>query len=157
MAAPTIADGASYRGQVVTLEQWEETNYDGDGAFATKAVPVPYWATTAMFYLSNVLVAGTTGTVDFTLKTLDPILFDSTTGVAPLGDWDGITQVTNTTNQLITIEIGPEITADDTGSATASCRYGVRAVLPRWILYTLTFDSGTEDEDYTGHLAVEFR
>lgn len=157
MAAPTIKTINSQGVQAYTvLETWAHTNYTSDtpttGAFAP-----PPWASHMLMYLNNDVVAGTSGLVDFKLEVVNPNNFDVAEGVAALGDWDGITQVTNTTNQLILIEVGPDVTADDTGSATASCRYGVRAVLPRWIYYTLTFDSTTEDEDYTGSLCVEFR
>jgi hypothetical protein len=158
MAAPTIKEihpqGA---GHVTVLEEWEITDGVGFTTPAVKAFSPPTWATDMVVYLHNTLVAGTTDTVDFKMEVVDPVNFDVATGTTPLGDWDGITQVTSTTNQLITIEVGPDVTADDTGSATASCRYGVRAVLPKWVLYTLTFNVGDLDEDYTGHLAVEFK
>jgi hypothetical protein len=158
MAAPTVTRiNAEAAGAYTVLETWAETNYTTNGAHATKAFSPPAWARWMVMYLNNDVVAGTSGTVDFKLEVVNPNNFDTAEGVSPLGDWDGITQVTNTTNQQIVIEVGPEVTTDDTGSATASCRYGVRAVLPRWIYYTLTFDSGTEDEDYTGSLAVEFK
>lgn len=156
MAAPTIKRLDAWAANAKTvLETWAHVNYTSDTP-TTGAFSPPTWARRMMVYLNNDVVAGTTGLVDFKLEIINPNNFDVAEGVALLGDWDGITQVTNTTNQLIVIEVGPEVTADDSGSATASCRYGVRAVLPTWVYYTLTFDSGTEDEDYTGSLTVEF-
>lgn len=156
MAAPTLKSLTVAVGNRTVLETWAHVNYTSDTA-TTGAFSPPGWARWMVIYLNNDVVAGTTGLVDFKLESVNPNNFDVAEGVIPLGDWDGITQVTNTTNQQIVIEVGPEVTADDTGSATASCRYGVRAILPTWVYYTLTFDSTTEDEDYTGSLVVEFR
>lgn len=143
-----------YGGTAAT--QWLEaqtiTNQSEDTRVWARAVTVPGWAHSGTFFLNVTAMAGDTPLLDFKLETVDPI---NLTSVAPLGDWDGITQKTGSA-ALITVEIGPRITADDTGSATASCRYGVNATLPPVILYTITTDGTTNTEDYTFTLAVHW-
>lgn len=134
------------------LENQTITNQSETSKVHARAVTPPSWAHSATFFLNVTAMGGTSPLLDFKLETVDPI---DLTSVAPLGDWDGITQKTGTA-ALITVEIGPRITADDTGSATAACRYGVNATLPPVILYTITTDGTTDDEDYTFTLAVHW-
>ena len=126
-------------------------------ATVTKAVKVPSWAHSCAFLLNVTVMTGTSPLLDFALKGVDPFTLD-TTHVWNLGDWDGITQLTAAAAPvLVCVDVGPEIVADDTGSATASCRYGVMASLPPYIVYSITYDGTTHDEDYTATLEVFFR
>lgn len=131
---------------------------DASATTATsKAVPVPQWATSALWLLSVTTMAGTSPLIDFTLKGVNPWSLD-TTHTWNLGDWDGITQLTSAASPvMVAIDVGPGITADDTGSATASCRYGVEASLPPMIVYTHTYDGTTQDEDYAYTISVFFK
>ena len=123
----------------------------------TKGVRVPSWARTCHFLLNVTVMGGTSPLLDFALKGVDPATLD-TTHVWNLGDWDGITQLTGAVAPvLVCVDVGPAIVADDTGSATASCRYGVMASLPPVIVYSITYDGTTHDEDYTATLEVFFR
>lgn len=153
MAAPTQV-ALNQSGHTV-LESQVITNQTANSATIVKAFNPPRWAQAMTMYLNITSMDGTSPLLDFKLEQVDPSDFD-TSAVTPLGDWDGITQVTAATNSLITIEVGPGVTADDTGSATASCRYGVRANIPTWVMYTITTDGTTDDEDYTFTLSVEF-
>ena len=123
----------------------------------TKAVRVPGWARTCHFLLNVTVMGGSSPLLDFGLQTVDPTTL-GTTHVGNLGDWDGITQLTGAAAPvLVTVDVGPNIVADDTGSATASCRYGVCCSLPAVIVYYITYDGTTHDEDYTATLQVLFR
>lgn len=123
----------------------------------TKGVHVPDWATSCCWLLNVTNMGGTTPLIDFKLEGIDPWTL-TTTHVWPLGDWDGITQLTtNGSTPKVAIDVGPNITADDTGSATASCRYGVNASLPPVIVYTYTTDGTTDDEDYDFTISVFFK
>lgn len=157
MAAPTVATlNAQGVGAYTLLENQAITNQTANTATIVKAISPPRWAQWGIFYLNITSMGGTSPLLDFKLEVVDPGDFD-TTAVSPLGDWDGITQVTAATNTLIVVEVGPDVTTDDTGSATASCRYGVRAVLPTWLMYTITTDGTTDDEDYVFTLGCEWR
>jgi hypothetical protein len=157
MAAPTVATLNSQGvGAYTVLETQVITNQTANSATIVKALSPPRWARYAIFYLNITSMGGTSPLLDFKIETVDPSDFD-TSAVTGTGSWDGITQKTAATNSLDVIEIGPDLLADDTGSATASGAYAVRAILPTWLMYTITTDGTTDDEDYTFSLAVEFR
>jgi len=138
------------------LESLAVTNASATTTVA-KAVRVPSWARTCHFLLNVTLMGGSSPLIDFALKGVDPATLD-TTHVWNLGDWDGITQLTSAAAPvLVAVDVGPAIVADDTGSATASCRYGVMASLPPVIVYSIIYDGTTHDEDYTATLEVFFR
>jgi len=147
--AVTFATPIGGGGRVQHLENAVITNQQGALANA-KAIGAPAWARFATFYLNVSAMAGTTPLLDFKLEAVDPM---DLTSVAPLGSWDGITQKTGTA-ALITVDVGPGLTIDDTGSATAACNYKVDAPLPPIILYTVTTDGTTGDEDYSFTLSV---
>ena len=136
------------------LETASYTNLvPGTSLVVSKAVPVPSWAETAAFAVTITTLTGTSPLMDFVLQGS----FDlDTTHVWNLGDWDGITQLTGTGPYVVAIDVGPAVTADDTGSATASCRYGVLASLPPWIVYKYTLDATTNDEDYAFDIRCKF-
>lgn len=137
------------------LETASYTNLvPGTSLVVSKAVPVPEWAETVCFLLSVTTMGGTTPLIDFKLQGT----FDlDTTHVWDLGDWDGITQLTAAASPvMVAIDVGPNVTADDTGSATASSRYGVLASLPPWIVYKYTLDATTNDEDYAFTVRCKF-
>ena len=157
MAAPSVATLNSQGAAAYTLlENQAITNQTANSATIVKAFSPPRWAQSMIMYLNITSMGGTSPLLDFKLEAVDPGDFD-TSAVSPLGDWDGITQKTAATNSLEVIEVGPEVVTDDTGSATASGRYGVRAILPTWVMYTITTDGTTDDEDYTFTLGVEFQ
>ena len=135
------------------------------GDAITKAVAVPAYATKVLFYIFYDAATGTSPLLDFILGTPDwgsrTLLAAPTdaTDVATLGDaaWNGITQVTGAGPYQIVVEAGPDVTDDDTGSATASCHYGIKCELPPVITYTITIDTTTNDEDYTIRLAAHWK
>lgn len=157
MAAPTVsAPQQTPLGKAWTLETRDIVNQSGQ-LVISKAISPPAGATTAVFHLCINSMGGTTPLIDFGLKSVDVPNF-ATPVTFNLGDWDGITQITSAASPvLVVVDVGPNIAADDTGSATASSRYGVMAVLPEYILYTITCDGTTGDEDYNFTLTVTWR
>jgi hypothetical protein len=150
-----VADGEKQANRL--LESVAIVNQTAASTAVTKAVTVPSWATTACFLLNITVVGGTTPKLDFKLSGVDPWTLD-TTHIWNLGDWDGITQITAAASPvLVAIDVGPAVAADDTGSATASCRYGVNASLPPVIAYTYTTQDAADDADYTFTISVFFR
>src|SRR5512144_1137477 len=123
--SPSGADEAMRLLQTVTI-----ANQTANSAAVSRAVPVPQWATSVTFLLDVTVMGGTTPLLDFVVKGVNPFNIDDA-HTWPLGDWDGITQLTTAgSTPVIAIEIGPGVSTDDTGSATADCRYGVNALLP---------------------------
>ena len=156
MAAITQIDMAGRDHKLV--ETIAITNQTANSTTVSKAIAVPVWAGHATVVISGLTLAGTTPLFDFILKGAnvaktnppdDAALYD-------LGGWDGITQKTAAAGTVTTIDIGPDVVADDTGSATLSDRYGVSAVLPRFLVYQYTTDGTTDDEDYAGDISVYF-
>jgi hypothetical protein len=135
------------------------TNQTANSTAVTKALKVPVWAKYATFVIDNLTMAGTSPLFDFIVQAVNVTANGTpdSDDLILLGGWDGITQKTAASATNTTIDIGPDIAADDTGSATASDRYGVNAVLPPWIAYTYTTDGTTDDEDYSGTISVYFR
>lgn len=122
-----------------------------------KAIAVPQRATTAQFLFVVTNMAGTSPLLDFIVQGVDPYNVDDGY-LYNLGDWDGITQLTSAAaTVVVAVDIGPNYTADDTGSATASCRYAVQAALPPVLVYKITYDGTTTDEDYTFTLSRHFK
>ena len=154
MAAITVISGNGQRQQA--LETIAITNQTDNTATVNKAVAVPGWARYATFVIDNLTLAGTSPLFDFTIQTVNTTASPTpdTDNLILLGGWDGITQKTAATASNTTIDIGPDVTVDDSGSATASDRYGVQAVLPGWLVYTYTTDGTTDDEDYSGTISV---
>jgi len=165
MAAVTINSADVSLDGIQFLEDVTITNQTAASTAVTKAVRVPRWATNALFFLNNDSQAGTTHTLDFTIGVPDwgsaaKLLAPTDDGdIASLGNaaWNGITAVTAVGAIVVVIEVGPEGTDDDTGSATASCWYGVKAVLPPWITYTYTTTDTADDADYAFRLAVQWK
>jgi len=104
-------------------------------------------------------MGGSSPLFDFTVQAVDVTLnaMPDSDDLILLGGWDGITQKTAAAGTNTTIDIGPTIALDDTGSATASDRYGVVAVLPPWLAYTYTTDGTSDDEDYAATISVYWR
>ncbi len=132
----------------------------------TRGVSVPPWATKAVFTIFYDSATGSSPLFDFTLGTPDwgsltliAAPTDATDQATTFGNaaWNGITQVTGAGPYQIVVEVGPDVTDDDTGSATASCYYGVKGELPPVLTYNLSVDNTTTDEDYTIRLAVLWR
>lgn len=155
MAALTYVTGADFTGHGL-LESISITNQTAASTAVTKAVAVPAWARYATFIVDLTAMGGTSPTFDFVVKGVNTEL-----GVAD-GDnlfvlgagWDGITQ--KTAASCATIHIGPDITTDDTGSATADDAYGVGAPLPKVLAYTYTTTDSADDADYTATISVIF-
>jgi hypothetical protein len=136
------------------------TNQTANSTAVSKAVMVPGWARYATFVVKLVSMGGTTPLFDFTVKGHGGgvAVDDAAPNLFLLGaGWDGITQKTGATNSTTTIHIGPDVPTDDSGSATADDAYSVSAVLPPVLVYTYTTDGTTDDEDYSGTIAVFFR
>jgi hypothetical protein len=134
------------------------TNH-GATSSVSKALKVPLWANYATIVIDHLTMGGTSPLFDFTVRTVN-ITANATPDdgdLILLGGWDGITQKTSASATNTTIDIGPLITVDDTGSASASDRYGVQAVLPHWLVYTYTLDGTTQDEDYAFTISAYFR
>jgi hypothetical protein len=141
------------------LETIAITNQTANSTAVTKAVKVPAFANYATFVIDNLTMAGTSPLFDFTIQAVN-ITANGTPDsddLVLLGGWDGITQKTAASATNTTIDIGPLLDVDDTGSATASDRYGVQAVLPLWLAYTYTTDGTTDDEDYSGTISVYWK
>ncbi len=105
-------------------------------------------------------MTGTTPLFDFIVRGhMGGVALDDTAGnLFQLGaGWDGITQKTGATASTTTINIGPGLTSDDSGSATASDAYTVESPLPPVLVYTYTTDGTTDDEDYAGTISIHFR
>ena len=150
--AVTFATPYEKQGRVWFLENQTITNQTENTKVHARALAVPGWAALATFYLNVTVMTGTSPLLDFKLSYVDPIDLTSTT---LLGDWAGITQKTGTA-ALVVVEVGPGMLADATGSATAGCRYSVNAILPAVLLYTITTDGTTDDEDYAFTLSVQW-
>jgi hypothetical protein len=164
MAAITMND-TEIRNGVQFLESVVITNQTANTTAVTRGIHVPPWATKAIFTIFYDSAGGTTPTFDFVLGEPDwgsPTLLavpSDDTDKATLGNaaWDGITQVTGVGPYMIKVEVGPDVTDDDTGSATATCSYGVKVELPPVITYTYTTDGTTDDEDYTFRIVVQWK
>lgn len=144
------------------LENVTITNQTANTTAVTKAVRVPDWATKVVFYIFYDSAGGTSPLFDFVLGVPDfgsgGAITDATDSPT-LGNaaWNGITQITGTGPYQIVVECGPDVTDDDTGSATASSYYGVKVELPPVITYTYTTDGTTDDEDYAFRILAHFR
>jgi len=164
MAAITM-NNAVIKNGIQFLEDVTITNQTANTTAVTKGVAVPVWATKALFTIFYDSSGGTTPLFDFVLGVPDwgytTLLASPTdaTDVASVGNaaWNGITQVTGAGPYQIVVEVGPDVTDDDTGSATASCWYGVKAELPPVLTYTYTTDGTTDDEDYGFRIAVQWK
>ena len=137
------------------LETIAITNQTADTTAVTKGVHVPPWANHATFVI-ELTMTGTTPTFDFVLQGVNVAVAQppDDSDVYNLGGWDGITQKTAATAQFVSIDVGPSIDTDDTGSATASDRYGVAAFLPPVIAYKYTTTGADDDEDYAATISV---
>ncbi len=164
MAAITM-NTAPIRNGVQFLESVVITNQTAASTAVTSGVSVPAWATKLVLTIFFDSSGGTTPKFDFVLGTPDwgslTLLAAPTdaTDVATLGNaaWDGITQVTGAGPYQIVIEVGPDVTDDDTGSATASCYYGVKCELPPVITYKYTTQDAADDADYTFRIVAMWR
>jgi len=164
MAAVTV-NNAEIRGGVQFLESVAIVNQSTNTLATTKALSVPYWATKVLFHIFYDSATGTSPQFDFVVGVPDwgsrDLLAAPTdaTDVATLGNaaWNGITQVTGAGPYQIVVEVGPGVPDDDTGSATASCWYGVGTELPPVITYTYTTDGTTDDEDYTFRIVAQWK
>jgi hypothetical protein len=162
MAAITMNTAALTHNNIQFLENVTITNQTAASTAVKKGVWVPYWATKAIFTLFVDSMAGTGEALDFVLGVPDWGTQGSITDgtdVASLGNgaWNGITQITAAGPSQVVVEVGPDVTDDDTGSATASCWYSVKAELPPVVTYTYTTADGGNDADYAFRLAVQWK
>ena len=137
------------------------TNQVANSTAVTKAIAVPPWAKDCTLVIGNLTMTGTTPLFDFALYGADVAV---AAGQPPddgyiylLAGWAGITQKTAATATTTTIDVGPTIALDTTGSATASDRYGIQSLLPPWLVYKYTTDGTTDDEDYAATITVYFK
>ena len=163
MAAITMNEARITDDNLQYLESVTVTNGSGMGGDSkVRGVRVPYWATKVLFYIFYDSAAGTTPLFDFTLGVPDfgtANTITDGTDASSVGNaaWNGITQVTGAGPYQIVVEVGPDVTDDDTGSASASCWYSVKAELPPYLTYTLTIDTTTNDEDYAFRLVAVWK
>jgi len=160
MAAVTSDVTPATRGRFEVVETLAVTNAAAS-ATVDRALQVPGWAR-AFTCLVDVTITGTTPLFDFAIfggttaggragatldSTTDKFLF----GGVPIT----ITQLTtDTSTPIVTLEVGPGVTLDTTGSATANSNYAWPvAGLPNWLIYTYTYDGTTHDEDYNGTIS----
>lgn len=156
MAAITTIDMASRDYKL--CETIAITNQTAASTTVSKAIAIPRWARRATFVIGSLTMAGTNPRFDFVVKGYDVA---ANGGAAPddgylymLGGWDGITQKTAASDTDTVVDIGPEVDVDDTGSATASDRYGVQAALPRWLVYQYTTVDNADDADYAATISL---
>jgi hypothetical protein len=138
---------------------------DVDTFTVNRALSVPSWATAVTFIL-DITISGTTPLFDFSVfmaashtrvgasldSTTDKLPFP-TTAAAPATA--AITQITtNGSSPNIGLSIGPGLTLDVTGSATANAHYSFPAYLPPWLIYTYICDTDTNDEEYAGTISA---
>lgn len=126
----------------------------------TRALGVPAWAFACTFII-DVTITGTTPLFDFKVEGAITTVrhgaqLDSTTDVFQFPTNASITQLTtDTSTPTISVEIGPGVPVDTTGSATANSAYAFPTVgLPDYLVYTYTMDGTTGDEDYNGTISV---
>jgi hypothetical protein len=156
MNAPAILNGIQ-RLEAVTI-----ANQTAASTTVTKGVGVPAWATKVVFYIFFDSSGGTTPKFDFTLGMPDwgtAGAVTDATDLSAIGNaaWNGITQVTGNGPYVIVVEVGPDVTDDDTGSATASCYYGVKCELPPILTYSYTTQDAADDADYTFRIAAHWK
>jgi hypothetical protein len=163
MAAITMNTAPVKSGGIQYLEDVTITNQTADSTAVTKGVAVPPWASKVVFYIFYDSSGGTSPLFDFTLGMpdwgTDGAAFTDNTDLSALGNaaWNGITQITGNGPYVIVVEVGPDVTDDDTGSAAASCYYGVRCDLPPVLTYTYTTDGTSDDEDYAFRIAAHWK
>lgn len=165
MAAITMNTNGGSKG-LRFLEDVTISNQTAASTAVKKGVRVPPWASHASFYIFYDAATGTSPTFDFVMGVPDfgdEVAFvtptDATDAAAVIGnaDWNGITQLTGAGPYIVAVHLGPDVTDDDTGSATASCTYGVKAVLPPVLTYTYTTTDSADDADYRFRIVVQFK
>ena len=125
----------------------------------SKCFAVPAWATWATFTLDITTLGGTTPSFDFDLQWLniaDTFPPDSA-DTSPLRDGFNYTAKTGTAPLTSTIHVGPYLTEELTGSATADDTYALAVPLPPWIGYSYTTTDSADDADYDATISVYFR
>src|SRR3954466_4953470 len=112
-----------------------------------RALGVPAWANGVIFLL-DLTITGTTPLFDFTISggqtaTRHGAALDSTTDKFEFtaGGPATITQLTtDTSTPITTVSIGPGVTTDTTGSATANSAFAFSSVgLPPYLIYTYIY------------------
>ena len=123
----------------------------------TKGIYVPPWARHATFVINDLTMGGTSPDFTFVIEGVDVALTQppDSDDLFMFGGWDGITPKTAAAGTVTVIDIGPEYAADDTGSATASDRYGIQTALVPVLAYTYsTTGGGAALEDYDATISV---
>lgn len=123
-----------------------------------KTFAVPPWAKYATFVVDVTTATGTAPSFDFDLQwvniadTFPPDDAD----LSALRDGFGYTAKTAASTSII--YVGPGVTEELTGSATADDSYGLGVLLPPWIAYSYTtVGAGASPEDYDATISVYFR
>ena len=137
-----------------------------DTVTVNRALAVPSWAL-AVTFLLDVTVTGTTPTMTFEIFGAQSTtgrygaLLDSTTdkwpfastGAAPLSA--AITTITTgNSTPIAAVSIGPGLTLDVTGSATANAHYSFPGYLPTWLIYTYVLTEADTTEDFNGTISA---
>ena len=156
LATLTVPDGSTGQplkgwkpGSIVTVRAASAQADTGQ----TDWVAVPGWAVDMTVFLEVTATPGTTNTTDFKLVVTDPVSLDDGFAI-DFADWNGITQIAETTAGDIVVQVGPGVTGiadDDTGPF-----YKVNAVLPPVLGFRITLDRTDTDETYTYNLSAVF-
>ena len=164
MAAVDSNITPSTRQRFELLETIAQTNLTPTTT-VNRALAVPSSAVAATFIV-DVTITGTTPLFDFSVfaaasHTRQGASLDSTTDKFPFPTTAAapataaITQMTtDTSTPIAAVSIGPGLTLDVTGSATANAHYSFPAYLTPWLIYTYIMDGTTGDEDYNGTISV---
>ncbi len=142
------------------LETIAITDQTAASTAVSKVVRVPTWARYATFVVDLTTIGGTSPTFDFVIKGVIPTysaghgIVTTSNDFALGAGWDGITQKTAASTAVI--YIGPDLTTDDTGSATADDGYSIAAPLPGVLKYTYTTTDSADDADYAATITVLF-
>lgn len=164
MAAVTSNITPASRNRFELLESIAVTNAAATTT-VSRALAVPPWAY-AVTFLIDLTITGTTPTFDFSVymantSTRTGALIDSTLDIVPFATTAAapataaITQMTtDMSTPHVALSIGPGLTLDVTGSATANAHYSFPGYLTPWLVYVYVYDGTTMDEDYTGTISA---
>lgn len=153
-ALTTIQPEFTQGGRHQLLETIAIVNQTAASTAVSKAVPVPGWAKYAIFVVDWTTIGGTTPSADFDINGVNV----ADTQPPDDGDLfklrDGFNYTAKTAASTSTIFIGPGVTEELTGSATADDSYGLGVILPPWLVYTYTTTDSADDADYSATISV---
>ena len=157
MAAITVIQPVLTTDRHQKLETIAILNQTAASTAVSKAVPVPGWAKYATFVVDWTTIGGTTPSADFDIRGVDVAV----TQPPDDGDLfvlrDGFNYTAKTGASTSTIFIGPGLTEELTGSATANDSYALSVPLPPWLVYTYTTTDSGDDADYNATISVYWK